>query len=157
MRMPVIDVSHAKSPGLLRRLAVTLYDLLGLLALLMFAAALIVIPYQLVFDGPLYASPAYPLFLVYLLAVVVAYYSYFWTAGRFSIGMRAWRVRLVTRAGEPLSLSDALRRLGWGLATLVPLGLISMYLDPDRLSWQDRLSGTRPVILAKQNRKAGDR
>jgi uncharacterized RDD family membrane protein YckC len=147
--MPAIDVSHAKSPGLARRLAVLLYDLLGLLAVLMFAAAIMVIPYQLVVGQPLYTSPAYPLFLLYLLVVIVGYYVYFWTAGRFSLGMRAWRVRLVTMAGEGLSTTDALRRLGWGMVTLVPVGLLSVYLDPDRLSWQDRLSGTRAVVLAK--------
>jgi uncharacterized RDD family membrane protein YckC len=79
----------------------------------------------------------------------VGYYVYFWSGGRFSLGMRAWRMRLVTLAGEPLGPADALRRLVWGLVTLVPIGLLSMYLDPDRLSWQDRLSGTRAVIVSK--------
>ena len=148
--MSAIDVSRAKSPGLLRRLAVIIYDLLGLLALLILASALVTIPHDIIVGEPLRTSPAFPvLFPIYLLAVIVGYYVYFWSGGRFSLGMRAWRMRLVTLAGEPLGPADALRRLVWGLVTLVPIGLLSMYLDPDRLSWQDRLSGTRAVIVSK--------
>lgn len=158
-RSPAIapeQLKRARPPGLVRRLATMLYDLMLLFGVLVVAAALFYTPFYLS-GSEIIAGPARLAFQVYLLAVIVLYYWYFWTSGRQTLGMRAWRIRLVRQDGADLSGTDALRRLGFGAVTLAPLGigLLWMLFDPNRLTWYDRLSGTRPVLIAQSKRKLG--
>jgi uncharacterized RDD family membrane protein YckC len=158
-RSPAIapeQLKRARPPGLVRRLATMLYDLMLLFGVLVVAAALFYTPFYLSGSETI-AGPARLAFQVYLLAVIVLYYWYFWTSGRQTLGMRAWRIRLVRQDGADLSGTDALRRLGFGAVTLAPLGigLLWMLFDPNRLTWYDRLSGTRPVLIAQSKRKLG--
>jgi len=43
------------------------------------------------------------------------------------------------------------RRLGWALVSLLPLGLGFLWIlfDPEKRAWHDRLSRTRVVVLPK--------
>lgn len=150
--MPMaIDSPLPRSPGLVRRLAATFYDLVLLVGLLLFAVTLVVIPYGLL-TGAVFPQEGwlYRVHQLYLLGVMVAFYVYFWTRGGQTLGMRAWRMRLVRDDGRPLRVADALRRLFWALLTLAPagLGLLWVLFDREHLSWYDRLSRTRPVVLA---------
>ncbi len=79
-----------------RRLGALLYDLVLLLGVLMLANAIIVIPYEVITSHPLYES-FLPLTLMrlYLLAVIAGFYIYFWTHGGQTLGMRAWRIRVI--------------------------------------------------------------
>jgi uncharacterized RDD family membrane protein YckC len=63
--------------------------------------------------------------------------------------MRTWCLRLLREDGSGLRTRDALVRLGWAALCLAPAGagLLWMLLDRDRLTWYDRLSHTRPVML----------
>jgi uncharacterized RDD family membrane protein YckC len=151
------DLSRARAPGLVRRLATMTYDLILLSSVLFMAAALFVLPLLwLTADepgsslSPLTGLPMLALQL-YLLAVIVLYYVYFWTGGRQTLGMRAWRTLVLRADGEPLSALDALRRLAFAALTLAPagLGLWWMLFDHDGLTWYDRLSHTRAVLTAK--------
>jgi uncharacterized RDD family membrane protein YckC len=147
-----IDIARAGTPGLLRRLAAMLYDLILLFGMLLLAVTLVVVPYQALGGG---AFPRegwlYHLHQIYLLCVTGGYYLFFWSRGGQTLGMRAWRFRLVRDDGGRASLGDALRRLLWAALTLAPagLGLLWMLLDRDGLAWYDRLSHTRPVMTAR--------
>ena len=141
------DIALAESPGLLRRLAAMFYDLILLFGMLLLAVTLVVVPYvELI-------KPEFPhdnwLYRLYLLTVAGGFYLLFWVRGGQTLGMRAWRFRLVREDGRPLSPSDALKRLVWASLTLVPLGigLLWMLVDRDKLTLYDRLSQTRPVML----------
>jgi uncharacterized RDD family membrane protein YckC len=83
------------------------------------------------------------------------YYLYFWSHGRQTLAMRAWRTRLVRDDGADLTGLDAMRRLAFACATLLPLGagVLWVVIDRDGLAWYDRLSRTRPVLLAKPGDK----
>jgi uncharacterized RDD family membrane protein YckC len=147
------DISMAKPAPFLRRLGALIYDTLLLLGVLMLAVTLVVVPYGLVTGV---ASPAEdPLYLffmrVYLLIVIGGFYVYFWTHGGQTLGMRAWRFRAIRDDGQNLGYIDALRRFGWAIPSLLPLGLGLFWalFDRDGRAWHDRRSGTRLVMLQR--------
>jgi len=140
------------APGLARRLAAILYDGLLLAALWLVATALL-----LAVSGGSLADPDRPLWLLYtlrfgLLLVTFLFFTGFWTHGGQTLGMRAWRLKLVSANGGPVNRKQAL----WRFAAAIPsvgacgLGLFWMLLDQERCAVHDRLSGTRLVLLAKK-------
>jgi len=140
-------------PGIARRLAAMFYDALLLAALWFFAAALL-----MVVTGGHLANPDRPLWLLgalqlSLLLVLLLFFSGFWVKGGQTLGMRAWRLRLVTTRGEPVNWSQAI----WRLVAAVPslglfgIGFFWMLIDRERIAMHDRLTGTRLILLAKKN------
>jgi uncharacterized RDD family membrane protein YckC len=152
---PGADLSNARVPGLARRLATMVYDLLLVFSVLVMAAALFYTGFNLITGGEAITGAALLVFRVYLLAVIAGYYVYFWTGGRQTLGMRAWRTRLLRADGALPTAADALRRLGFAALTLLPAGagLLWVLFDRDGLAWYDRLSRTRPVLTIKPDRK----
>ena len=154
-----------------------LYDSIVLLGILMFAVALIVLPYQVLLgtayphDGPLHRI----IVQIVLVLTLAGFFLYFWTHGGQTLGARAWRFRLLRDDGADLDRSDALSRLLWATAFFGPaaIGLLWLAVSPDQafwtitaiipaalcllwtlidrdgLAWHDRLSRTRPVMLKK--------
>ena len=139
--------SALETAGLARRLAAILYDTLLVAALLVVASALVTLPVQMGLGVKL--NPAHPLFRGYLALVILGFYLYFWTHGGQTLGMNAWRLRLVRRDGRPPGIADALRRWGAAWLSLLPLGLGFLWAVVDRegLMWHDRWSGTHVVLL----------
>lgn len=149
--------------SLARRLAAMLYDGLLVVALLFVATALL-LPLNrgeaITPDSILYL----PLLAV-LIAVIGAFFVGFWTHGNQTLGMRAWRLRLRTLDGAPVSYGRAgLRLLGASLS-LLPAGLGYWWMLIDRgHTWHDRLSGTEIVLeprdsaqrRAAQQQQSGD-
>jgi uncharacterized RDD family membrane protein YckC len=135
-------------------LAAIVYDLLVLIALLILAAALVVVPVGAglhVDTETIYSSP---LFRAYLLLIIVAFFCGFWLRGGQTVGMRAWRVRLVRDDGSSLGLPRALARLAAAALSWAALGLGFLWslVDGQGLTWHDRLTGTRLVMLEKPKR-----
>lgn len=145
------DLSQSRNPGLLRRLAAILYDLLLVAAVVIAAAFVYTIIVQSLTDADLTQGLARFVFQLYLLAIILGYYLYFWTAGRQTLAMRTWRLLILRKDGSPLDTMDALLRIGFALLTLVPagLGLWWILFDPERLTWYDRLAGTRTLLIRK--------
>lgn len=144
-----LDISHAQTPGLARRLAAILYDLVLLTGLLILAAALVVIPWIEITQGDFPRGAWW--FRLYLLGVIGLYFGYFWVRGGQTLGMSAWRLRLLREDGDPVRPADALRRLGWAALALAPAGagLLWLLLDHDGLAWHDRRSHTRLVLVRR--------
>jgi uncharacterized RDD family membrane protein YckC len=145
-----LDISQAKTPGLLRRLAAMLYDWLLLFGVLVVAAAAVIIPYLEAASTTTFPHSSW-WFRLYLLAVIYGYYAIPWLRGGQTLGMRSWRFRLLRDDGTDLRHRDVLLRLGWALLSLAPggAGLLWVLVDRDGLAWHDRLSHTRPVMLRK--------
>jgi uncharacterized RDD family membrane protein YckC len=82
-----------------------------------------------------------------LLAIVIAFFCGFWTHGGQTLGMRAWRIRVVGEDGGPLSWARALSRFAAGVLALLPLGLGLWWgiFDGQRRGWHDRLTKTRVI------------
>jgi uncharacterized RDD family membrane protein YckC len=142
------DVTLAKKPSILRRLGAMLYDSVLLLAILMLAIGIIAIPYGLATGTQLYEKYKF-LEQIYLSAIIVTFYIYFWTRGGQTLGMRAWRFRVIGDDGANLRSSTALKRLAWAIPSLLPagLGLWWSLFDRDGLAWHDRKSHSRLVML----------
>jgi uncharacterized RDD family membrane protein YckC len=114
-----IDIAQACVPGLARRLAALLYDLILLFGMLLLAATLVIIPASALSGTEVWLDGWLRLlFQLYLIAVGYGFFAYFWVHGGQTLGMRAWRFRLLRDDGQPLSLGDAGRRLLW--ASLAP-------------------------------------
>jgi uncharacterized RDD family membrane protein YckC len=142
------EITRARPPGLLRRLAAMLYDLLLLFGMLLLAVAIVVIPYEGV-TGNQFPQEGllYRLYQVYLLCVAAGFHLFFWVRGGQTLGMRAWHFRVLREDGRSLRVADALKRLAWATITLAPVGLLWVPFDREHLAPYDRLSRTRPVMV----------
>jgi uncharacterized RDD family membrane protein YckC len=135
-------------PGLLRRLAVILYDALLLLAVLFLATA-VALPFN---AGQAFSSGqfAYP---VYLLVISFLFYGWFWTRGGQTLGLRAWKIKVCRFDGGVVSWRLAVLRFAAAGLSWVCLGLGFFWclFDKKRLCWHDYLSGTCLVKLDQDN------
>lgn len=121
------------------RAAAVLYDLFPLIALWMVTAGATL----LVVRGDIdVAHPplAYAIALRgALLAVSAAYFVVSWGRGGQTIGMRAWRLRVVGADGQRLPWSRALLRFAVALVSLAVFGFgfIWCLFDRQRRGWHD--------------------
>ena len=145
----IIDITQARVPGLIKRLAAMLYDLILLFGMLLLAATLVIVPYSALSGAEVHLDGLVKfLFQLYLLAAWGLFFFYFWVHGGQTLGMRTWRLRLVRDDGRPLTLADAGRRLLWSSLMPAPLGLLWVPFDKEGLAPHDHLSRTRPIISA---------
>lgn len=144
--------------GVVKRLAAMVYDTLLLFGVLFTATipAVFIGDTRAVDEDEVIHEVSAPasglLFQAYLLLIVVIFFCWFWKKNGQTLGMQAWRLRLESRDGQPLTLMQCLRRL---LAAVLSLGCLGCgywwaWLDRDGLTWHDRLSGTRVVVVPKQ-------
>ena len=154
--MPVTadNTQPQRRAGLLRRVAAICYDLLLVLAILMTLAFAVI---MLRAGNAIGSGSVW--FQLLLLATWCMYFCWSWTHGGQTIGMRAWRLRLQTRAGTAAGWGAALLRFVCaGLSALAfGIGFLWCLVDRDRLTWHDRLSRTELVYRPKTNAGARSR
>jgi uncharacterized RDD family membrane protein YckC len=131
-------------PGLGRRLAAIAYDTLLLVACLIVATAAL-----LPFTGGEAIRPNQGWYTAYLVAVSFGYFGWFWTHGGQTLGMRSWRLRLVGSGKNGASWRQALVRFAGAWVSWIAFGagFLWMLVDRRRLTWHDRVSGTRIVDM----------
>jgi uncharacterized RDD family membrane protein YckC len=139
------------SAGFGRRFAALLYDWLLVLALMLIFTTPMVL---WVAHGAITIQNAGIWAYAYrlgLLAIVLGYFLVNWTRSGQTLGMRAWRLRVVTEAGRSLRPSTACLRLLYSVIAWAPcaIGVLWLYVDRERAAWQDRWSGTRVVLLTR--------
>jgi uncharacterized RDD family membrane protein YckC len=139
-----LALTDEQIPGLIRRLAAMLYDGLLLTALLFVATAIITLP--LGYPGGIML---YVFQLVIFEIIPLIFFTGFWVRGGQTLGMRAWRLKLVRMDGEDVNWADALKRhLAALLSFLVfGLGFVWILVDPQKLAWHDRWSKTRLILI----------
>jgi|TARA_B100000959_G_scaffold45075_3_gene45642 uncharacterized RDD family membrane protein YckC len=83
----------------------------------------------------------------YLLIACFVYLGGFWVHGGQTVGMKAWRVKVVRDDGRSLSWKDAIWRFGASCLSLSAFGLGFLWalVDPTQRTWHDRLSRTHMV------------
>ena len=140
--------------GLLRLLLVMLYDAVIVLAILMIAGAVALeLPFSSQTAGK---DPAYT---VYLLSVWFFYLAWCWRHGGMTLGMRAWKVRLLNhlKQNQPLRWWQCGLRFFGAWLSVLPLGLGYgwMLFHPEQRSWHDLLSHTRLVHLTAATSPSG--
>lgn len=120
---------------------IMLYDTLVVIALMMLATLVVMFfyPERLTAGKDL-------IYTIYLLGVWTFYLDRCWKSG-MTLGMLAWKVKLISVNGENMSMNQRLVRFLGSLlsAICVFLGYIWILLDREKRSWHDMLSGTRLV------------
>lgn len=137
-------------PGLLRRLAAIFYDAFLVAGLVVSAFALAYLPLAMGLGlEDLRQHPMVRHLLgLWMLCVAAGFHLWFWTHGGQTLGMRAWRLRLVSVDGGPVGFGRALVRylvavLSW---LVLGLGFLWVLVDPEKRAWHDLASGTRLVL-----------
>ena len=127
-------------PGLGRRFAAIAYDSL-LLAAVLFVATAALMP----FSGGEAIRPGDVWYTAYLVVLSFGYFGWFWTHGGQTLGMRSWRLRLVGAGENGVSWRQALVRFVGACFSWLAFGagFVWLLVDTDRLTWHDRVSGTR--------------
>lgn len=162
------------TPGLARRMAAFVYEGVILFGVVVFAG--------LIYAGVTqqrHALQGQTGLQVFVFGVLAVYFVVFWTRGGQTVAMRAWHVRLVTAAGQPVTAARALARflLAWlwfvpalvaaqvgGLRSpgavfaLLGCGALAYallaFLHPDRQFFHDAVCGTRLVTWRPARRDA---
>lgn len=145
---------YQSKPGLPRRLIAIVYDAFLIFALLLLASAMVTLPVGFLVGERASAQLATnALFRLWLSLIPLLFYLWFWTHGGQTLGMRAWRLKVIKEDGSPLKLKDALIRLFAACLSLLLLGLgyLWMLFDRDRLTWHDRISKTHLILISKDS------
>jgi len=143
-------VISGTSAGFGRRLAALVYDALLLAALLMiFTGGALFFTHGAAVVPATVGAWVY-LYRLGLVLLIAGYYLLNWLRSGQTLGMRAWRLRVVSDNGRPLEWRAAVLRavlssLAWAPAAL---GVLWLYVDPDHLALHDRFSKTRVVRLS---------
>jgi len=140
-----------QNSGLLRRFGAMFYDIL-LVCALMF---LVTLPFIGYLGGEAVEPGTNPLLSVCLAIVVYGFFVGFWVKSGSTLGMLAWGLRVELPNGQKPGLGAASLRFVAALLAWVPLGLGFFWQlwDKDRLTWHDRLSGTRLIHYPKSRNR----
>ncbi len=149
------DTPPNQAPGLLRILAAIFYDSVLVFGIVFFAATIVYVPLELITgDSQLIKPGSFSAFLmfIYLLAAGTGFHLWFWTHGGQTLGMRTWRIKLVTSISDTVSFKQAITRyLAAILSLLVAgLGFLWIIVSPANKSWHDMLSNTQLIKVAKK-------
>ncbi len=128
-----------------------LYDSLLLLAILFLAAAI-----AIAFNRG-EAIEANPLFNLYLLLTVFTFYAWFWHKSGQTLGMRAWKIRIVSEFGGNPSWQISYLRLIFALLSIACFGLGYLWRLFKPYTWHDRLSQTRVIDVSSLARSESER
>lgn len=136
-----------QNTGLLRRLAAIAYDALLVAALLFLAT----IPFIALRGGEAVEIGENATYRAVLVLVIYGFFVGFWIGPGRTLGMQSWGLQLESMDGERVTLAAASLRfvaalLSWAV---VGLGFLWQLWDRDRLTWHDRISGTRIVHYPK--------
>jgi len=143
---------QANKPGFLRVLAAIFYDLWLVAALWLLGTTVYTFIRHALGDNA--GGDNHLLLQVWLAASPLLFFGWFWTHGGQTLGMRAWRIRVVAGDGGTLTWRAATRRyfaalLSWAL---LGLGFVWIIFDRNGCSWHDRLSRTYLVMTEKRGK-----
>ena len=136
------NIADYKHVSLLRRFGAMLYDFFLLLTILFIASFLVVIPLKITPEDPYFF-----LFQVYIFVVAFIFYAWFWTHNGQTLGMRTWKMKVVTENGNAVSWGGSFVRyvvaiISW---TVFGLGFLWSSWDKQHRTWHDIASKTRLV------------
>lgn len=131
----------------MRRLGAIFYDSLLVLALMF----LVTIPF-IAFRGGEAVDPETPAYQLTILGVAYLFFIGFWCRSGSTLGMLAWGLRVEMDDRRPPTLGKASLRFAAALLSWAPFGLGFAWQlwDRDKLTWHDRISGTRLRYYPKE-------
>ena len=162
----MIDADAAQAgaapPGLPRRLMAAVYDTFLVLPIIMLGVAIGMGLYTALTrllggtggNEPLSAWAVRGIAVL----VVAGFFTAFWRKSGQTLGMQAWRIKLVPMPGRQLTAARCLLRCVSALISIACLGAGYLWCLVDRNGryWHDYLSGTTLILLPKKARSAPD-
>lgn len=140
--MSVDQYRDCPSASLFKQLAAMLYDSFLIFAVLFVAAAVALAVNQ----GE--AIESSPMFSAYLLFTWFSFYAWFWHKSGQTLGMRAWKIRIVSEFGGNPSWGISYLRLIFALLSLLCFGLGYLWRLFKPYTWHDKLSQTRIIDVS---------
>lgn len=142
-----IPPSPSTPVTLLRRFMAIFYDLFLLTAILFLATALVNAVNQGKAIDP--DSPYILLFDLYLVSIIFFYFGWFWTHGGQTLGMKTWKIKLISNDSQNINWKQVLIREITAVISWLCLGLGFFWslFDKKRRSWHDMASRTTLVDL----------
>jgi uncharacterized RDD family membrane protein YckC len=130
-----------KPSGFFRRLGAILYDSLLVLALLF----LVTLPFIAARQGEPVEPNGNIAYQICLAVVIYIFFVGFWTRSGRTLGMQSWGLRIELEDGSRPDFGAANLRFMTAILSWLPagLGFLWQLWDKDKLTWHDRLSGTR--------------
>ncbi len=144
--MPAGIYCNCLPASLIKQLAAMLYDSLLIFGILFLASA-IVLPFN---QGQ--AIESSPLFGFYLLFVVFTFYAWFWNKSGQTLGMRVWKIRIVSETGGNPGWRAGYLRLLFAIMSLLCFGLGYFWRLFTPYTWHDKLSHTSVIDVSSLSR-----
>jgi len=136
-------LKHDYPPAsLIKQLAAMVYDGLLIFAVLLLATAIV-----LIFNRG-EAIVESPMFNLYLILILFSFYAWFWTKSGQTLGMRAWKIRIVSEFGGNPSWSIAYLRLLFAVVSIACLGIGYLWRLFKPYTWHDHLSQTLIIDIS---------
>jgi uncharacterized RDD family membrane protein YckC len=141
------STSYSDHPpaSLIKQLAAMVYDSLLIFAVLFFASAIAIMFNQ----GK--AIESSPWFSLYLLLVLFTFYAWFWNKSGQTLGMRVWKIRIISESGGNPGWSACYLRLISALLSILCFGLGYCWRLFKPYTWHDRLSKTSIIDISTAN------
>ena len=94
-----------------------------------------------------------PILPILLPLVIFVFYIKFWRSSGQTLGMQTWRIKIVNHEGGAISIKQGLIRFAAAALSWLCLGFGYWWMlwDSEKLTWHDRLSKSRIIILSKEN------
>ncbi len=131
------------SASLFRRLAAGVYDIFLIFALLLLATSI-----ALFLNHGQSFKQHNVLFSLYLISSIGFFYCWFWTRGGQTLGMQAWKIKVVSHDLQPLTWLLAIKRFIFAVPSVCffGLGFLSSFFNKKKLSLHDYASKTRIIL-----------
>jgi uncharacterized RDD family membrane protein YckC len=144
-----------------RRLAAIVYDSVLILAIWMVVAFIVLSLFGIdnarTVDGEAVALD--PLYKNILFAAMIlsayTFFGWFWTHSGQTLGMQAWRIRVVNSDGESISAAQSANRFGLALVSglLLGAGFFMMLFNTKKETLHDKYSNTQLVLKPLMEKK----
>ncbi|MCK5876365.1 MAG: RDD family protein [Candidatus Marithrix sp.] len=132
--------TNSNHVGILRYFAVIFYDSLLLFSVLFLATAI---------AYPITGGQVNIMFQIYLVIVSFFYFSWSWARGGQTLGMMAWRVKLVANDNQTVSLQRCLLRFLVSIISwlIFGIGFFWAFFNRQHYTWHDLVSDSHLIVL----------
>ena len=93
-----------------------------------------------------------PVFYIVLFMSIFSFFAFFWSKRGQTLGMQAWKIRILSKEGNHITLQQCLIRWLVAIPSLLLCGLGTFWSLWDRhgYSWQDHLSNSQTIYTPAQ-------
>jgi len=139
-----------QNASFIRRTAALVYDALVVIAILLLATAAAMVVVSLIYGAisEQHIMLEIPLLFIWLLGCWFYYYCWCWQKAGQTLGMKTWKIKLITDDGQTITYVNALIRFTSSVFGLANIGLFF----PVNKGWQDKLSHSNIIDLKKSKK-----